>query len=215
MPERSFGRTIRYRRTKLGLSQTKLGELVGRSAATIRQWERDKSRPNDPEVVVAVAAVLGIEERILFDKLGLARPEIETSPTVEEVLAELAPEADEPEADEPEVDEPEDIQGESVSSDDEPQPSEPGEPSLVGVASVSPGPAFAPTDPSPVLTLPPARAADVSYLEDPHQRQVYRIRYLATAVAFVALIATLLWALNQGVEAFSAWWDAFVGSLRF
>jgi len=210
MPERSFGRTIRYRRTKLGLSQTKLGELVGRSAATIRQWERDKSRPNDPEVVVAVAAVLGIEERILFDKLGLARPEVETSPTVEEVLAELAPEADEPE-----VDEPEDIQGESVSPDDGPQPSEPGEPPLVDVASASPGSAFAPTDPTPVLTLPPAGAADVSYLEDPHQRQVYRIRYLATAVAFVGLIATLLWALNQGVEAFSAWWDAFVGSLRF
>ena len=32
MPERSFGRTIRYRRTKLGISQAKLGDLVGRSA---------------------------------------------------------------------------------------------------------------------------------------------------------------------------------------
>jgi transcriptional regulator with XRE-family HTH domain len=33
MPERSFGRTVRYRRTKLGLSQAKLAELVGRSAS--------------------------------------------------------------------------------------------------------------------------------------------------------------------------------------
>ncbi|MFQ5522300.1 MAG: helix-turn-helix domain-containing protein [Acidimicrobiia bacterium] len=204
MPERSFGRTIRYRRTKLGLSQTKLGELVGRSASTIRDWERDRTRPNDPGVVAAVAAVLGIEERILFDKLDLKRPEMETSPTVEEVLAELAPEAEQPEGVET-VPPP--------ASDEETEPREPPRPDSAPATS-SPEPAFTPGQAPQVLTLPPAAATDVSYLEDPRQRQLYRVRYLATAVAFVALIVALLWALDRGLEAFSAWWDAFIGTLR-
>src|SRR5918996_1767355 len=95
MPERSFGRTIRFRRTKLGLSQSKLGELVGRSPGTIRSWERDDSTPNDPEVLMALAAVLGVEQRTLFEKAGVNRPEIETSPTFEQELATLRPEGDE------------------------------------------------------------------------------------------------------------------------
>ena len=38
MPERSFGRTVRYRRTKLGLSQAKLAELgLGQSALIVVQ----------------------------------------------------------------------------------------------------------------------------------------------------------------------------------
>ncbi len=201
MPERSFGRTIRYRRTKLGLSQTKLGELVGRSATTIRAWERDRTTPNDPEVVVALAAVLGIDERVLFDKIGLDRPEVASSPTVEEVLAELAP----------------DPAAESVEAARVPDLDGPPTAASPGVETPMPQPGE--SAPSPVgpylLTVPSPTVPDVSYLEDPRQRQLYRIRYLATAVAFVALIVALLWALNQGLEAFSAWWDGFFGSLQF
>jgi transcriptional regulator with XRE-family HTH domain len=94
MPERSFGRTVRYRRTKLGLSQAKLAELVGRSTSTIRSWERDKSRPNDPKVLATLSAILGIDERQLFDKAEMEfSASIETSPTVEEALATLSLEA--------------------------------------------------------------------------------------------------------------------------
>lgn len=92
MPERSFGRTVRYRRTKLGMSQARLGQLVGRSAATIRSWESDKAIPNDPVVLSVLAAVIGIDERTLYDKAGVERPVyVETSPTIEEALASLAP----------------------------------------------------------------------------------------------------------------------------
>ena len=89
MPERSFGRTIKSRRTTLGLSQAKLGELVGRTPTTIRSWERDTSVPNDPSVISALSAVLGIDERTLFERAGVNRPEEESSPTVEEALASL------------------------------------------------------------------------------------------------------------------------------
>ncbi|HXV72656.1 MAG TPA: helix-turn-helix domain-containing protein, partial [Acidimicrobiia bacterium] len=92
MPERSFGRTVRYRRTKLGLSQSKLGELVGRSTATIRSWEKDDSRPTDPDVLATLAAILGVSERQLFDKAEVDRPqEVDDSPTVEQALATLRP----------------------------------------------------------------------------------------------------------------------------
>jgi len=93
MPERSFGRTIRYRRTKLGLSQAKLGELVGRSASTIRAWERDSSLPNDGVVIAALAAVLAVDRRSLFEKAGLEFPIEETSPTLEEAFASLGTES--------------------------------------------------------------------------------------------------------------------------
>ena len=91
MPERSFGRTVRYRRTKIGLSQAQLGELVGRSASSIRSWERDVATPTDPSVLTALSAILDIDGRALFDKAGVESPPEETHPTVEESLASLAP----------------------------------------------------------------------------------------------------------------------------
>jgi transcriptional regulator with XRE-family HTH domain len=193
MPERSFGRTIRYRRTKLGLSQTKLGELVGRSASTIRAWERDKTQPVDPDVVITLAAVLGINERVLFDKIGVAPPEVETSPTVEEALAELAPHPE-------------------PSPVPEPEPSPVPEPSAVSEHPV-PAAFAAPSEPY-LLTVGVPPPAEPSYMEDRGQRQLYRVRYLATAVALVALVIALLWALDRGLEAFSEWWDAFFANLR-
>ena len=100
MPDRTFGRTIRSRRTKLGLSQAKLGELVGRSASTIRSWERDKTHPTDTGVIVALAAILGADEQQLFERAGQAVPNLEDSPTVEQALATLRPE---PEFEFPEI----------------------------------------------------------------------------------------------------------------
>ena len=91
MPERSFGRTMRYRRTRIGLSQAQLGELVGRSASSIRSWERDVSTPTDPSVVNALSAILDIDDRSLFDKAGVPTPVEETQPTMEEAFASLAP----------------------------------------------------------------------------------------------------------------------------
>ena len=226
MPERSFGRMVRYRRTKLGLSQAKLGELVGRSTATIRAWERDKSRPNDDKVLSALAAILGIDERQLFDKAEVEPPAVETSPTVQQALATLsmAREAD-PARDESddEVADSRHRRGDPISVPQTPPPVPvmAGAPSLDEAAAAGDGhrkdpdgPAYlAPPEPYVQTPLTPS-LADASYIEDPAQRQMYRVRTLATLVGFVALVAAFFWAMGEGIGALGAWWDEFFGNLR-
>lgn len=234
MPERSFGRTVRYRRTKLGLSQAKLGELVGRSTATIRAWERDKSRPNDHHVLSALAAILAVDEQQLFEKAEVERPMVEeTNPTIEQILATLMPtpppeplpleDADE-NADfyEP-LAEQERAEQERVEQERaEQEPAEPTprreqaqpqrERELVGAGV--PGPAYvAPPDPY-VRTPPTPSLADLSYVEDISQRQLYRVRTLATLAASVVLFIAFIWAVGEGLGALGDWWDSFVGQLR-
>jgi hypothetical protein len=55
---------------------------------------------------------------------------------------------------------------------------------------------------------------DVSYVEDGSQRQLYRVRTLATLVALVALVVAFIWAIGEGVGALGDWWDSFFGQLR-
>jgi transcriptional regulator with XRE-family HTH domain len=244
MPERSFGRTVRYRRTKLGLSQAKLAELVGRSTPTIRSWERDKSRPNDPQVIATLSAILGIDERQLFDKAEVEfSANVETSPTVEQALATLSLEAgpvtDDDIGDDagtesspatpdkpvpvsveeyqldlvamgPTTDEDEDIE-EQQGIEEKPLFDR----LLVGTAA-RPGPApayVAPPEPYVQTPVTPS-LIDLSYMEDAHQRQLYRVRNLATLVAAVALVLALIWALGEGIGALGEWWDDFFGNLR-
>lgn len=204
MPERSFGRTVRYRRTKLGLSQAKLGELVGRSTATIRAWERDSSRPTDPKVLAALSAVLGVDEKHLFDKVGASHPEVETSPTVEQALATLSPQVRRSEEDDdPDVD-PEPIPA--------PRPEPVRERELVGAGVDRPA-YVEPSDPF-VQTPPTPSVVDLSYVEDSSQRQVYRVRTLATLVAAVILVIALVWAVSEGIEALGNWWNEFFANLN-
>lgn len=243
MPERSFGRTVRYRRNRLGLSQAKLAELVGRSTATVRAWERDKSRPNDPAVVATLAAILGIDERQLFERAEVDQPVLtETSPTVEQALATLSVETA-PEADSDDVDidlDLSDVDELTPASRPIPVPvsveqyrldlvemndgakedrveTEPSvrqarrERALVAAAS---GPAYvAPPEPYTQTPVTPA-VSDSSYVEDESQRQLYRVRNLATLVAAVALIVMLIWAFGEGIGALGEWWDEFFGNLR-
>jgi transcriptional regulator with XRE-family HTH domain len=260
MPERSFGRTVRYRRTKLGLSQAQLGELVGRSASSIRSWERDVSVPTDAGVITALSAILDLDQEALFAKAGMDMPVEETHPTIEEALASLAPlpldeavtveEIDLPEpsrADEPAVL----VDLSSPMFDEEPEP-EPDLDSgleaearehLGGAAVPVPVPDREPADmleasktrselagaptmrrttepafvspPEPFLiTAPTPPAVEPSYMEDNQQRQLYRVRNLATIVLVVALIVVFLWSLSNAIDAFGTWWEDFFGSLR-
>ena len=207
MPERSFGRTVRYRRTKLGMSQAKLADLVGRSTPTIRAWERDKSRPNDPKVLSALAAVLGLDERHLFDKAGVEQPKSETSPTVEQALATLS------------FDDVVDASNSDNETDGAEGHSGEGEPQIPverrdETVGASREPAYvAPPDPIERVPLTPT-TADLSYMEDDSQRQLYRVRNLATMVALVALAIGFIWALGEGLGALGEWWDDFFANLR-
>ncbi|MEX1126737.1 MAG: helix-turn-helix domain-containing protein [Acidimicrobiia bacterium] len=252
MPERSFGRTIRYRRTKLGLSQAKLGELVGRSATTIRAWERDSSLPNDGSVITALSAVLDVDRRSLFEKAGLEVPVQETSPTMEEAFASLAAEprptqvlldpepAPSPLVDETEPDIELDLESETepeTGADTTAEPSEDLKPieepypvwepifpeetlvRSIPVASTVvtpylPAPAFIePPDPFVMVAATPPMV-EPSYMEDTTQRQLYRVRNLATVVLLVGMGIVLLWALSSTFDAFGSWWENFIGTLK-
>jgi transcriptional regulator with XRE-family HTH domain len=275
MPERSFGRSVRYRRTKLGLSQAQLGELVGRSASSIRSWERDVSTPTDPSVILALGAILDLDDHTMFEKAGVEMPPVETRPTVEEALASLAP-VPLPMDDSPsEFDQEVDLAQPIASSDTaevvprpdsfvvvEPVPGpveddpelpldsdseleaefqehleEAAEPKLapasdrepddmfepfslrsdpVGVSAMrsTSEPAFiSPPDPY-LMTAPVPPVVEPSYMEDSEQRQLYRVRNVATIVLFVGLVIVLLWSLSNTLEALGEWWEGFFGSLR-
>ena len=116
----AFASLVRRGRETSGLSYQRIAELVGRSPATIRDWERGKTTPRDPEVVLAVAAVLDIPEDELLQSAGLSRPAVEPvasysdlAPHPDEEAAEMdetsaavgepsiSPPTDEPEGEEP------------------------------------------------------------------------------------------------------------------
>ena len=235
MPERTFGRTVRYRRTKLGLSQAKLGELVGRSPSTIRSWERDKSAPTEASVLHALAAILGVDEKLLFEKAGQELPDQhQTSPTLEEALASLqsveesdsSDDAGHPsEAEDAELEddtettdaarlfEPEAWEDAEPQPEPEPEPRYAREPMSIGTTSDSRAGYLKPPEPYVVTpTTPPI--VEPSYMEDSSQRQLYRVRNLATVVVVVALVIALIWALSESLGALGSWWDDFFGSLR-
>lgn len=245
MPERSFGRTVRYRRNKLGLSQANLAELVGRSTPTIRSWERDKTRPNDPQVIATLAAILGVDERQLFEKAEVDLPVVtETSPTVEQALATLSVESAQVEGSEGiEVDlDLADVDDETRTPTPIPVPvsveqyrldlvavdggsnndgaevapvfSQPRRERVLVAAGAAPGPAYV-APPEPYVQTPVTQSlSDASYIEDASQRQLYRVRNLATFVAAVALVVAFIWAMGEGIGALTEWWDDFFGNLR-
>lgn len=64
------------------------------------------------------------------------------------------------------------------------------------------------------MTTPSPPFVEPSYMEDSEQRQLYRVRNLATVVLFVGLVIVLLWSLSNTLEAFGEWWNDFFGSLR-
>ncbi len=259
MPERSFGRTVRYRRTKLGLSQAQLGELVGRSASSIRSWERDVSVPTDASVITALSAILDLDQQELFEKAGVEIAVEESHPTVEEALASLAPlpldepvdgpdveiyesltEAGEPEmvielpppVHEPEIEPVLDLDSELEAEvrehlgatqvrvpDREPNQAletSKANTELVGASAMrsQSEPAYV-SPPEPFLiTAPTPPVVEPSYIEDTQQRQLYRVRTLATIVLVVALVVIFLWSLSNAIDAIGTWWEDFFGGLK-
>ena len=65
-----------------------------------------------------------------------------------------------------------------------------------------------------LITTPTPPVVEPSYVEDEGQRQMYRVRNLATVVLIVALAIILLWSLSNAVEAVGTWWDEFINTLR-
>lgn len=285
MGDQSLARLIKRRRDALGFSQARLGELVGRSASTIRNWERGNSTPSERSDAIALAAVLGLDEREVLEGAGFDVEAAGTDQTVEQAYASLAPETplmdesapqeeaaalreevEEPdlkpeeraESDEPEtgrvVGEPDNEPADDKSSGEEARQSVAGpanpvveekppvpeagpwrgadeEEEVVDEAPVSrpippppdepaPAPSEEPTPSrrlvraAPPTVLEATPPGEPSYLEDPQERQQYRIRAMVTAALVVGLFIVLMWAFGRASDAFSALWDSFFDQLR-
>ncbi len=213
MASTDFAKLLRQARDRAGMSQARLGELVGRSAATVRAWERGSSVPNDPTVVTAVAAALGLDEAELFRASGLEPPADAPSPTIEQALQTIAPP-------------PGGVTDETPAEAGDETPAEAGDetPAEAAGADAIPEPP-APTgrrgrrirrrESRPVTTttttnLAPAwHTGEVSYLEDPDQRMIYRLRWIYTSVGLLFLVIVLVWASGRTLEAVGDVLDVF------
>lgn len=85
-----FGVLVRRRREELGLSPSRVAELVGRAPGTVRSWEKGQAVPGDAGVLRSLAAVLALDEDVLFGLAGVHPTAERPAPTVEEALASLA-----------------------------------------------------------------------------------------------------------------------------
>lgn len=147
MGDQSLGRLIKKRRDALGFSQARLGELVGRSASTIRNWERGKSTPANRSDAVALAAVLGLEEGEVLVRAGFDDAGPDHHQTVEQAYASLAPEVKAPTPEEEAS--PEDGEPEVEPPPIEPPSPEANEPVPPAEDPVRPGEAPAASEPEP------------------------------------------------------------------
>jgi len=70
MSDQTFGEFIAAHRSAAGLSALELGNRVGRSAATIRNWEQGRRMPEGP--ALALLRIAARHPRVLRENLALA-----------------------------------------------------------------------------------------------------------------------------------------------
>lgn len=220
-----FGTLIAEHRQRLGLSSARVGELVGRSPATVRGWERGRSQPDDPVVVSSLAAVLGIEESDLFVAAGMEPPRASTPFSLEETLSTIAPttsrgssiqhESRVPDARSPER---ERSTASHRTLSDSDSPLDKVRTALESLLDAWRKQQQRPEPASRTLgqpAAPPKRRsmASLSYMEDVEQRWSYRVRSMLTAAGIGLLGIVLLWAGSQLLSAVGDVWDALTAGL--
>ena len=75
MSDQTFGDFIATHRSAAGLSAHDLGDRVGRSAATIRNWEQGRNVPTGAQVLAALSQALGVPEESVREAAGILGPE--------------------------------------------------------------------------------------------------------------------------------------------
>lgn len=191
----SFSELIRARRHELGLTQAELGRMVGRSASTVAAWEGGKTLPGEREVLEALAAVLGIGDRELEEHLDPERLSFDTTHLLEPVGEDT--DVDLPTrmvVEGPPLPEPE----------QEPEPQPEPEPEPLRSAVEAPTERAAPSVPRP---SPPR--LPLSYLEDPEQVDLYRVRAAPTLIILLGLLAVTVWAVGELRQALRAVLELF------
>ncbi len=233
-----FGTLISEHRERLGLTSSRVAELVGRSPGTLRSWERGRSQPDDPVVVSSLAAVLGIDESELFIAAGMEPPRASAPFSLEQTLSAIAPSAQPPSATEQvEIpDTPDDGAGRHARKVEEDKLG--GRESALdrlrtAIETVSDSvgesnmrrqrrsqiPAAQQQVVSQVSVRPVSRSnrkrpfVALSYMEDVEERWSYRIRSILTAAGVGALGLILLWAGSELLGAVGDVWDALTAGL--
>ncbi len=200
--EQTFAAFVAARRSELGIPLSTFADLVGRSASTVRSWERGRARPGDPNTLRAIAAVLDVDEGHLAAlATGAALPP-PAAPDPAPLVDDPGEVLDAPEADE-------------VGGDGDGGESSPFFPEINAPDVESPGwIAAGATDPPPRAPVEEADSRPVRPLGDsripwlplpPAHRVMertddglrYPIRIVATLVAIVALLGILAWSLGE------------------
>lgn len=219
-----FGSLIAEHRERLGLSTSRLAELIGRAPSSIRAWEKGRSAPNDAVVVTSLAAVLGIDETELFRAAGLTPPEHPARASLEETLSSIAPSADTRQVDvEAMPDKPAAGARHTRSSaesklDGKDTMFDKFRSILEVVRSDEAAGGADSARPQPVPTAVPVSngrkpTRALSYMEDVEQRWSYRMRAILTAVGIGLLIVVLGWSSSQLLSALGDVWDALTAGL--
>jgi hypothetical protein len=215
---------------------------------------------------VALAAVLGLDERDALDQAGFETPGEAEHPTLEQAYASLGPHPDEvvPVEEDASPDEP--TEAVAVADEvtappgqDDPSPAQATTPLESENLPLSPAPTDESSDvaeveeahreeevdldamasrpvvkpatasesdsdrrpaaprvverASPPTVLETTPVGEPSYLEDPEERQQYRLRALITAIAVVALVIVLVWSFGRTTNALGNMWNQFVSML--
>ena len=220
-----FGTLVAEHRERLGLSTSRLAELVGRAPSSIRAWEKGHSVPDDSVVVSSLAAVLGIEETALFEAAGMTPPRRSVPASLEDTFSSIAPSADTRQVDveempdrpmagarhartaaESKLDGKESVFDklrsalEVVTGDETPN-AERSSSRQAGSAPV----AARQTGRKPMYAL--------SYMEDVEQRWSYRVRAILTVAGVGLLVIVLGWAASELLAALGDVWDALTAGL--
>ena len=233
-----FGSLIAEHRERLGLSSSRVAELVGRSPGTVRSWERGRSQPDDPIVVSSLAAVLGIDEAELFVAAGIDPPRASAPFSLEETLSAIAPTAEPRATEQVEIPgAPDDGGGRHARSVEEEKLG--GRESALdrlrtAIESVTDSigesnrrgrgrsrtPSRQQSAVSPLSAVPTVTQSSrrrplkaLSYMEDVEERWSYRIRSILTAAGVGALGLVLIWAGSELLGALGDVWDALTAGL--
>jgi transcriptional regulator with XRE-family HTH domain len=230
---------IRDAREDLGLSHTRLADLVGRSPSIVRAWERGHATPEETTVLSSLAAVLGLEERALFQAAGVAPPGPRSARTLEQTLSEIAPSA----LGAPPRPASADRQSSAGRSVGTPLAAAPQEelaarPVFAGSEPVRRGDHRPPSKVDLVLgriarwsdaargafsgrrapRRPAAQSQPLvlpstarSYVEVPEQRLLYRMRSVFVAIGLAVLVIVFVWAAKEFLDAAGASLDAIFG----
>ena len=239
----SFGDFVRRAREQAGLTQSRLGQLIGKSPTTIRSWEHGRTNPADPGAVSAMAAVLGLDENDLLGQAGFEEAQPATAPTARQELSSLISKRDRSFrlAIEPDLPVVTDASEHLPGGDLIPLADAPIAAATEVEVKVTILPSPAPASPiaEPILEKPVGDLAGpktrivvthqstptktvgssngyfgaLSYVEDDTEKDFYRRRGAITAVVLVFMVIVIWWALGRTGGAIADLIEGIVGSL--